>query len=199
MGRYLVQHARPVKNLIILNIVYTTIVDTSIMKIEDEIKQTAFSSEYHKLWVNMIFTVNWLRTKELKLFRRHGLSPQQYNVLRILRGQHPKPASLNLIRERMLDRESNASRLVDKLCENGLTTRIECPNNRRSVEIRLTEKGLTVLRVLDADFDTLMQHILHIEPGDAVRLNALLDDLRNSPTGERAAFTDSNEFTGKGN
>lgn len=161
------------------------------MKIEDEIKQSVFSSEYHKLWVNMIFTVNWLRTKELKLFRPHGISPQQYNVLRILRGQHPKPASLILIRDRMLDRESNASRLVDKLCESGLTTRMECPNNRRSVEIRLTEKGLSLLRVLDADFDTLMKHALQIEPEDAARLNDLLDDLRNSSASETVALTGS--------
>lgn len=154
------------------------------MNIQQEIRQSRFSSEYHKLWVNILFTANWLRAAELRIFRGYAISPQQYNVLRILRGQHPKPASLHLIRERMLDRESNASRLVDKLCEAGLASRVECPVNRRKVDIRLTEKGLELLHKLDPETELLVQKIACIGEDNAENMNGLLDLLRNPSTEE---------------
>jgi DNA-binding MarR family transcriptional regulator len=152
------------------------------MDIQQEIVQSRFSSEYHKLWVNIVFTANWLRAAELRIFRPYAISPQQYNVLRILRGQHPLPASLHLIRERMLDRESNASRLVDKLCEAGLASRVECPVNRRKVDIRLTDKGVELLLKLDPEAAALVQKIACIGEENAACMNGLLDLLRNPST-----------------
>ena len=83
------------------------------MKLEKEITQKKFDNEYHKAAVNILFTYSWLNLKNSKFFREFGISPQQFNILRILRGQYPGPATVNLLIERMLDKMSNASRLVD--------------------------------------------------------------------------------------
>ncbi len=85
------------------------------MKIEDEIKQDKFKSEYQKLAINLIFTGNWINSKNAELLKPYKLTSQQYNLLRILRGQYPKPVTVNLLIERMLDKMSNASRIVDRL------------------------------------------------------------------------------------
>jgi DNA-binding MarR family transcriptional regulator len=149
------------------------------MRIEEEIKQRTFRSEFHKLAINILFTSNWLKSRETKIFKSYGISMQQYNVLRILRGQSPKPASLLLIRERMLDKESNASRLVDKLCIKGFTERIQCPNDRRQVEISITEKGLQILDDLDPLVDQIDSHMKSLSIGEAEQLNKLLDKIRD--------------------
>ncbi len=148
------------------------------MTIEEEIKQKAFTNEYHKLVVNLMFTANWMRSNEHRLLKPFGISGQQYNVLRILRGQHPRPASLILVRERMLDKESNASRLVDKLCQAGLTHRVQCPNDRRQVEISLTVKGDELLKKIKPEIDKLHGNISHIGEEHAKTCNELLDELR---------------------
>ena len=88
-----------------------------VMRIEDEIKQKSFKSKKEKALVNLVFTYNWIKEKRSKTYKEFGLSSQQFNILRILRGQHPNAASVKLLTERMLDKMSNASRLVDKLLE----------------------------------------------------------------------------------
>jgi DNA-binding MarR family transcriptional regulator len=103
------------------------------MKIEEEIKQPLFKDEFQKLVINLKFTAGWLGGFHVRLLKSYGLSAQQFNVLRILRGQYPDPSSLHLIKERMLDKDSNASRLIDKLEAAGLTTRVQCPDDRRQV------------------------------------------------------------------
>jgi DNA-binding MarR family transcriptional regulator len=120
------------------------------MEIEKEIKQNIkFSSEYHKLSVNILYTASWigvLHTGKLKPF---GLTPQQFNLLRILRGQHPKPATINMLIERMIDKSSNASRLVDRLEEKGFVKRCTSDSDKRSVNVQITEKGLETLKKTD--------------------------------------------------
>jgi len=148
------------------------------MRLEEEIKQQSFQSEIHKLVVNILFTANWLKSKQNKVFRRHGISLQQFNVLRILKGQHSKPASLALIRERMLDKESNASRLVDKLCAAGYTERIQCPEDRRQVEISITSHGVALLEQLNIAVSELNETIDTLPGPEARKLNELLDKLR---------------------
>ena len=96
------------------------------MALEDDIKQEKFKSEYNKMIVNLMFTTNWVVAKEMELLRPHGLTVSQYNVLRILRGQKGKAATINLIIDRMLDRMSNASRIVDRLEQKELVTRKPC-------------------------------------------------------------------------
>src|SRR5688500_11918684 len=100
--------------------------------------------------VNIMFTGNWMQKELSGLLRPYGLSVQQHNVLSILRGQHPQPSTLGLIQERMLDRMSNATRLVDKLMEKGLVDRCQCAENRRKVDIVITTAGLHLLQQTDA-------------------------------------------------
>jgi DNA-binding MarR family transcriptional regulator len=148
------------------------------MRIEDEIKQERFSSEFHKLVVNLKFTANWLNASHLKVLRKSGLSVQQFNVLRILRGQHPKPASLNLIRERMLDKESNASRLIDKLEFSGYISRIQCPKDRRQIDITITQKGLDILGNISPEIEELTKREILLSEDEARTINILLDKMR---------------------
>ncbi len=150
------------------------------MRIEEEIKQKAFKNEFHKLVINLKFTAGWLGGIHNKIFRSHGISSQQYNVLRILRGQYPEPSSLILIRERMLDKESNASRLIDKLETSGYSKRVQCPNDRRQVDITITEKGRRLLEVIDPEVDHVTNQILNLTEKEAELLNDLLDKLRNN-------------------
>jgi DNA-binding MarR family transcriptional regulator len=108
------------------------------VRLEDEIKQPTFQSEGQKAYLNIIFTSGWLSQRQAAAFRPDGITLPQFNVLRILRGQHPKPATVALLIERMLDKTSNASRIVDKLEEKKFVTRTVCPANRRAVDIRIT-------------------------------------------------------------
>lgn len=148
------------------------------MTIEEEIKQKSFQSEYHKLSINLQFTANWLSSIHSKSLKSFGISVQQFNVLRILRGQFPNPSSLILIRDRMLDKESNASRLIDKLVCAELTKRIQCPNDRRQVEITITQKGLDLLKQLDKKTEEVNNTLSNLTDKEARTLNVLLDKLR---------------------
>lgn len=148
------------------------------MKIEDEIKQQRFESEYHKLAINLKFTNNWLNALHSKVFRSYKISTEQFNVLRILKGQYPKPSSLILIRERMLDKESNASRLIDKLEKAQLIKRIQCPKDRRQVEITINERGLKLLEQINPEVVELRRDLTALSEKEASTLNDLLDKLR---------------------
>ncbi len=150
------------------------------MSIEKEIKQTKpFRSSYQKVLVNLLFTTNWINTEQSAILKPHGLSPQQYNVLRILRGQHPAPITINGIIERMLDKMSNASRLVDKLLGKDLVTRTDNISDRRACDIRITEKGLQLLYTID-DLQTKWEASLQgLSPEEAAQLSDLLDKMRN--------------------
>ena len=99
--------------------------------------------------LNLIYTTNWLTSKQDSLFKDSDITVQQYNVLRILRGQYPNPCSIKLIKERMLDRMSDTSRIVDKLYTKKLLERNECPDDRRSVNVVISDKGLELLKSLD--------------------------------------------------
>ena len=149
------------------------------MQLEQEIKQEKFKTEDEKLTVNLIFTHYWLLDKLKDRLRPYDISMQQYNVLRILRGQGDKPASINLLKERMLDKSSDASRLVERLRIKGLVDRIICPMDRRAVEIRISGKGLELLKNIDKD-DLQSKEISGTLKADEVhKLNDLLDKLRD--------------------
>ncbi len=148
--------------------------------LEDEIKQKVFKSVYHKLMINVIFTGNWLQSQHARVLKQYSLSTQQFNILRILRGQHPKPATVNLLQERMLDKMSNASRLVEKLRQKELLERHTCPNDRRAVDIIITEKGLTLLKKIDEEQGQAGDSFDNLSEEEAAQLNDLLDKLRHS-------------------
>jgi DNA-binding MarR family transcriptional regulator len=149
------------------------------LKLEDEIQQKKFKSIEQKLLLNLIYTTNWLTSKQDSLFKDSGITVQQYNVLRILRGQYPNPCSIKLIKERMLDRMSDTSRIVDKLFAKKLLERKECPNDRRSVDIIITEQGLELLKSLDYIDDLSKQNTKSLNAKEINILNELLDKLRD--------------------
>jgi DNA-binding MarR family transcriptional regulator len=153
--------------------------DTMGMRIEDEIKQPAFKSEHQKAHINLIYTSGWVQQAQAGLFKPYGVTLPQYNVLRILRGQHPKPATISLLIERMLDKTSNASRIVDKLEAKELVTRKQCPSDRRTVDVLITEKGLALLKQMDALDGGVGTGIKNLTEQEAGQLNALLDKIRS--------------------
>ena len=151
------------------------------MRLEDEIKQAAFQSDAQKAYLNVVYTAGWLSLRAAGAFKAYGLTLPQFNVLRILRGQHPKPATVAMLIERMLDKTSNASRIVDKLEEKKLVTRTICPANRRAVDICITETGLALLRQMDDDgvADMARSGLARLSETELRQLNALLDKLRD--------------------
>lgn len=148
------------------------------MRLTDEIHQEKFNSEYHKLSINLYYTSSWLHAQQIKFFKKHSISPQQYNVLRILRGQFPNPATVNLLIERMLDKMSNASRLVDKLCEKKYVKRTVSVKDKRKADVIITEEGLAYLKMMDKEILKLESAMNTLNESEAVQLNLLLDKLR---------------------
>lgn len=163
------------------------------MKIEDEIQQKEFSSQMQKTLINVIFTANWLNLKFTQSLKHYDLSLPQFNVLRILRGQKGSPATVNSITERMLDKSSNASRLVDKLKAKGLVDRRECPKDRRAVDILVTDKGLELLKELDKEVSNLENNLNQLDESEMSALNNILDKLRQE---EIDTEEESNKDTG---
>lgn len=149
------------------------------MAIEQDIKQEKFATEHEKAVINILFTSSWLHHKNLTRLKPHGITPEQYNVLRILRGSFPKPLMLADISGRMIDKSSNATRLVEKLRQKGLLKREICDDNRRQVDIVITDKGLSVLKKIDQEAEDWIASIKTITKGEAQELNRILDKLRS--------------------
>ena len=148
------------------------------MLLEDEIQQKNFKSPEQKLAVNLLFTTNWLSNHYEKFFKKSDLTVQQYNVLRILRGQFPKPCNLKCIKERMLDKMSDCSRILDKLVAKGYASRTECPDDRRSVNVVISDKGLNLLKELDFIDEATKDIFKNLPTAQIEILNNLLDKLR---------------------
>lgn len=148
------------------------------MKLEDEIRQKKFANNRQKAIVNIIYTNNWVVYRQAGLLKYFNITLQQYNILRILRGQHPAPVTIKLIKERMLDKMSDASRIVEKLRVKGLIDRSICTGDRRNVDVVINKKGLDLLAEIDKrniEMDNLMSNLTDDE---LVLLNNLLDKLR---------------------
>ena len=148
------------------------------MEIDKEIQTTKFEDSYHKLTINITYTYGWLTNLTREKFEKHNLTSQQFNILRILRGQYPKPATVNLLKERMLDKMSDASRIVDRLIQKGMVSRCTNTKDRRAVDIRISELGLETLSIMDTEFkakDILQNNLTEAE---ANQLSDLLDKMR---------------------
>lgn len=149
------------------------------MKIEEAIQQKKFRSEHQKAIVNILFTASWLGQQSARGLRPYGISPEQFNILRILRGRYPKPATVKDLTERMLDKSSNASRLVDKLKTKGLVDRQECPEDRRRVDVVITDAGLALLEKASVFMEKEMEARLDgITDAEAAEISRLLDKMR---------------------
>lgn len=148
------------------------------MKIEDEIQQKKFKDDYQKLMVNLLYTSNWINAHFEQLFKGSDITLQQYNVLRILRGQFPNPSSIKLIKERMLDRMSDASRIVDKLVAKKLVMRKQSDCDKRSVDVIISDTGLNLLQSLDVLDEKPKELLKSLSQAEITELNNLLDKLR---------------------
>ena len=150
------------------------------MGIEKDIQQQKFRNEYQKAVVNLIYTSNWMRERTSGIIESEGITPQQFNILRILRGSHPKPLSTLQIRERMLDKMSDTSRIVDRLIAKGLVKKYICKKDRRLVDVIIAEKGLKMLERLDKRQDDMDAILGNLTEKEASSLSKLLDKIRSS-------------------
>ena len=148
------------------------------MRLEDELKQKKFASEFQKALLNIQFTGNWLFSLQNKFFAQFDLTSQQYNVLRILRGHAPEPITSASIQSRMLDKNSNVTRLLDKLINKNLATSERNSNNKRKVDILITDDGLELLSKIDKELSSQEAIIKKLTEDEAVQLNVLLEKLR---------------------
>ena len=149
------------------------------MKIEDVIKSTVPLDDAKKVILNFTYTQNVIGDKFHEILKPYDISREQYNVLRILRGQKGSPANLCIIQERMLSKNSNTTRLIDKLLLKEFVTREICPDNRRKIEVLITQKGLDMLTELDpivVEHEQLFANNLTQE--ELEQLNTLLEKYR---------------------
>ncbi|WP_242675404.1 MarR family winged helix-turn-helix transcriptional regulator [Niastella koreensis] len=152
---------------------------SSAMSIEKDIQQSKFRNEYHKTVVNLIFTYNWITEKTKQFFDKGDITSQQYNILRILRGAG-KPLSTLQIRQRMLDKMSDTSRIVDRLVKKELVQKVICKTDRRLVDVTITDTGLQLLDKLDSYNEQMDAMLGNLTEDDAKMLNQLLDKIRSS-------------------
>ena len=149
------------------------------MKIEDVIKSTVYLNDCKKVILNIMYTHSVIGEKFAEILKPYELSSEQYNVLRILRGQKGNPANMCVIQERMIAKNSNTTRLIDKLLLKDLVTREVCPDNRRKIEVQITPKGLELLSELDPkviEHEKLFSNNLNQE--ELSQLNHLLEKFR---------------------
>lgn len=148
------------------------------MGIDQDIHQSKFRNGYQRAGVNLIYTYGWVMERTKELFATEDITPQQFNILRILRGSHPQPLSTLQIRERMLDKMSDTSRIVDRLIAKGFLKKGTCKTDRRLVDVMITEKGKKVLERLDERQDELDKVIGNLSEEEADTLSELLDKIR---------------------
>jgi MarR family transcriptional regulator, 2-MHQ and catechol-resistance regulon repressor len=150
------------------------------MGIENDIHQTKFNSARQKAMINLLYSYGWVLEKIKESLAKEDITHQQFNILRILRGSHPKPLSTLQIRERMLDKMSDTSRIVDRLVTKGLVKKATCSKDKRLVDVTITEKGQKLLKKIDAESDHISEVMSNLTEKEAEILSSLLDKLRMS-------------------
>lgn len=149
------------------------------MKLEEEIKQPKFKSVQQKAVLNILFTANWIQNLQRELFEPYGITGQQYNILRILRGQHPKRICAYELKSRLLDKNSDVSRLLDRLIGKKLVNKSKSKTDKRAFEITITPQGLALLSEMDSLINTLDTRVIKLSSTEASQLNGLLDKCRD--------------------
>jgi MarR family 2-MHQ and catechol resistance regulon transcriptional repressor len=152
------------------------------MGIEKDIQQSSFVSTRQKAMINLLFTYGWVLERIRDFLAQEDITHQQFNILRILRGSFPKPLSTLQIRERMLDKMSDTSRIVDRLVTKGLVKKSICPRDKRLVDVLITEKGQKLLKKLDGEADHIAEIMGNLSEKEAEELSNLLDKLRSPGT-----------------
>ena len=148
------------------------------MSLEHDIQQKTFRNEYQKALLNILYTQNYIVGRMSDVFKQFDITRQQYNVLRILRGQYPEPATINLIKERMLEKMSDSSRIVERLRIKGLIQRADGKTDKRSVEISITAEGLDLLQKMKDPVEQIDSILKTLSQEEANELNLLLDKVR---------------------
>ncbi|MDB5121739.1 MAG: transcriptional regulator [Sphingobacteriales bacterium] len=148
------------------------------MELENEIASNKFDDNIHKSVVNVIYTYGWVTNLIRQHLDKYNITMQQFNILRILRGQHPEPATVNVLKERMLDKMSDASRIVERLVQKGLVSRCTNVKDRRAVDIKISPEGLEILKKLDTEMVTKDLIKGTITDEEASLLSSLLDKMR---------------------
>ena len=149
------------------------------MGINKDIRQEKFRNERHKAMVNILFTYGWVVERLKNIVSAEDITHQQFNILRILRGSHPTPLSTLQIRERMIDKMSDTSRLVDRLLSKGLAKKVICKKDRRLVDVNITDKGLRLLQKLDESQDEMDSILSNLTEKEAATVSKLLDKIRS--------------------
>ena len=149
------------------------------MGIEKDIQQAKFLNPHQKAAINLIYTLSWMKDKTKCIFEAEDITSQQFNILRILRGSFPQPLSTLQIRERMLEKMSDTSRIVDRLIAKGLVKKVVCKNDRRLVDVIITDKGKKLLERLDTRQDEIDGVLGKLSEKDANTLSDLLDKIRD--------------------
>lgn len=150
------------------------------MGIDKDIQQSRFRNVYQKASINLIYTMGWMRERTKAIFEAEDITPQQFNILRILRGSFPEPLSTLQIRERMLEKMSDTSRIVDRLIAKGLVKKLTCKTDRRLVDVIISDKGKKLLEKLDLRQDEMDAVLGNLTEKEAATLSDLLDKIRNS-------------------
>jgi MarR family transcriptional regulator, 2-MHQ and catechol-resistance regulon repressor len=150
------------------------------MGIDKDIQQTRFRNVHQKAAINLIYTLGWMKDKMKPIFDAEDITPQQFNILRILRGSYPQPLSTLQIRERMLEKMSDTSRIVDRLIAKGLVKKLVCKKDRRLVDVIISDKGKKLLERLDNRQDEMDQVLGNLSEKEAGELSDLLDKIRDA-------------------
>jgi DNA-binding MarR family transcriptional regulator len=150
------------------------------MSLEKDINQSKFRNEQQKGVLNIMFTYSWIVERIKLMLDKEDITPQQFNILRILRGSHPQPLSTLQIRERMLDKMSDTSRIVDRLILKNLVSKKICAGDKRLVDVTITDKGRRLLEKLDKRNDEMDQIVKELSNAELKALNKLLDKIRKS-------------------
>ncbi|MGE0589526.1 MAG: MarR family winged helix-turn-helix transcriptional regulator [Cyclobacteriaceae bacterium] len=148
------------------------------MNIKEEIKQNQFRNSFQEISINIIYTAGWLANQHKEFFNRFGITPQQYNILSILRGQYPGKISGAEIKSRMMDKNSDVSRLLDRLITKNLVEKSQCPNDKRAADIAINSAGLDLLKSIDTYTKELDDIVSRLSAQEAEQLSQLLDKVR---------------------
>lgn len=145
--------------------------------IEEEIQQKKFKSPHQKAVINLIYTANWLQNKHLGFFKNFGITGQQFNILRVLKGQHPQSISATAIKTRLLDQNSDVSRLLDRLAGKNLIEKKTCPKDKRASDVFITSQGMELLKEIEKKQKEI-DNVLSLSAEEATQLSDLLDKSR---------------------
>ena len=158
-----------------------------IMRLEDAIKTTRFNDEKHKAALNLMYTSYWFKNQISKEMKANGLTFEQFNILRILRGSHPENMCIRDIADRMIEKSSNVPRIIDRLIVKKLVKRSTSRVDKRETLITLTEKGMAVLEETSKLTNHLTTDVIGLNEEDAIMLNKLLEKMRNEEHMEAVA------------